>query len=158
MDFDLVLPFSLKHLFKTSFLSSLKLTTSNIDLFTSRLLESVPESPESVADGWYGGEQAQLDQFYTPSFLAILRDPAGDPHRAGRLGGVWQERSCIAFSQTLYGPRGFPRDWVSKQRAFEHYRFSSFLEAHRIFSISMLIRSSVVYHLLPQGHEVRKTC
>ena len=88
---------------------------------------SSSNSPTCLSSG--GGEQAQLDQFLTPSFLAILRDPAGDPHRAGRLGGVWQERSCIAFSQTLYGPRGFPRDWVSKQRAFEHCRFSSFLRS-----------------------------
>ena len=42
------------------------------------------------------------------------------PHRAGRLGDVGRERSCIAFSQTLYGPRELPRDWASKQRAFEH--------------------------------------
>ena len=42
------------------------------------------------------------------------------PHRAGRLGDAGRERSCIAFSQTLYGPRGLPRDWASKQRAFEH--------------------------------------
>ena len=76
--------------------------------------------------GGLGGNRLNWTNFETPSFLAILRDPAGDPHRAGRSGGVWQVRSCIAFSQTLHGPRGFPRDWVSKQSAFEHCRFSSF--------------------------------
>ena len=47
-------------------------------------------------------------------------------NRDGRLGGVWQVRSSIAFSQTLHGPRGHPRDWASEQSAFEHCRFSSF--------------------------------
>ena len=47
-------------------------------------------------------------------------------NRAGRLSGVWQVRSSIAFSQTLHGPRGHPRDWASEQSAFEHCRFSSF--------------------------------
>ena len=48
------------------------------------------------------------------------------PHRAGRLGDVGRERSCIAFSQTLHGPRGIPRDWVSEQSALEHCLLSSF--------------------------------
>ena len=91
-----------------------------------RLLLSFSSSPLSPACPPEGGNRLNWTNFETPSFLAILRDPAGDPHRAGRSGGVWQVRSCIAFSQTLHGPRGFPRDWVSKLRAFEHCRFSSF--------------------------------
>ena len=47
-------------------------------------------------------------------------------NRDGRLGGVWQVRSSIAFSQTLHSPRGHPRDWASEQSAFERCRFSSF--------------------------------
>ena len=109
-----------------------------------RLLLSFSSSPLSPACPPEGGNRLNWTNFETPSFLAILRDPAGDPHRAGRSGGVWQVRSCIAFSQTLHGPRGFPRDWVSKLRAFEHCRFSSFQTS---------VRSSVVYPLLPAGHE-----
>ena len=118
MDFELVLPFSLKHPFITSFLSSLKLTTSNIDLSISRLLESVPESPESVADGWYGGNRRNWTNFDTPSFLAILRDPAGDPQSSWSIG----RRLAGAKQYRLFTNTSWPAG-VSKRLGFEAERF-----------------------------------
>ena len=124
---------------------SLNLTTSNYEFISIAFgLSRFQSHQNQLLMGGLGGNRLNWTNFETPSFLAILRDPAGDPHRAGRSGGVWQVRSCIAFSQTLHGPRGFPRDWVSKLRAFEHCRFSSFQTS---------VRSSVVYPLLPAGHE-----
>ena len=91
--------------------------TNIVIISLGALLESVPKSPESVADGWYGGEQAQLDQFYTPSFLAILRDPAGDPQSSWSIG----RRLAGAKQYRLFTNTSWPAG-VSKRLGLEAER------------------------------------
>ena len=106
---------------------------SHFKQLTWRVLESVPascshQSPESVADGWFGGEQAQLDQFLTPSFLAILRGPAGDLQSSWSSGrrraGTKQHRLFTNTSRSAGTSKGLGLE-VAYFRALPVFVFSN---------------------------------
>ena len=123
---------------------------SHFQQITWRVLESVPascshQSPESVADGWFGGNRLNWTNFDTPSFLAILRDSAGDPQSSWsigrRLAGAKQYR---LFTNTSW-PAGASKRLglgAERSRALPVFVFSNKL--HLSFSTPESKRQYVV--------------
>ena len=102
-------------------------------LLISRSLESVPASPESVLMGDLGGNRRIWTKFDTPSFLAILRDPAGDPQSSWsigrRLAGAKQYR---LFTNTSW-PAGVSKRLgleAERSRALPIFVFSNMCTLH----------------------------
>ena len=124
---------------------------------------SSSNSPTCLSSG--GGEQAQLDQFLTPSFLAILRDPAGGPPSSWstgwRLAGAKLHR---LFTNTLW-PAGVSKGlgleaacsralpiFVFSKKCIESFPFqsqsdqaSSFLCSRKAMKCAKPVESNIVY-------------